>query len=111
MTASIHEINNGLDAIRMMRRRFLAIIFSCFPILVLIMAYIERLNTWFPIIFPVILFFLGMLIQNRLHRMLCPKCNSFFFVQTVSKDSYTPSSSISFPPQKRCQNCGLALYR
>ena len=110
MKASIHEINSGLADIRKMRRIFLFILFSFFPILVLTMAYIERFKTWFPIILPAFLFFLGMLIQNRLHKQKCPRCNSFFFVQTVTKDNYTPCSSISFPPQKKCQNCGLALY-
>lgn len=84
--------------------------FSLFPILVLTMVYVERFKTWYPIIFPVFLFFLGMIIQNKLQKKKCPKCNSFFFVQTVSKDQYTPASSISFPPQKKCQNCGLTLY-
>lgn len=93
-----------------MRRIFLFILFSFLPILALIMAYIERSKNWLPILLPSFLFILGMFIQNRLHKMKCPKCNAFFFVQTVSKDNYTPSSSISFPPQKKCQNCGLTLY-
>ncbi len=110
MKASIDEINRGLAHIRMMRRIFLFILFSFFPILVLTMASLERFKTWLPIILPAFLFFFGMIIQNRLHKQKCPKCNDFFFVQTVSKDKYTPVSSISFPPQKKCQNCGLTLY-
>ncbi|MEZ4528667.1 MAG: hypothetical protein R2941_22365 [Desulfobacterales bacterium] len=107
---SPQEINRGLAHIRRLRRIFLSVLFSLFPILALTMAYIRRSGNWFPIIFPAFLFFFGMFIQHRLHKRKCPRCNDFFFVQTVSKDNYAPASSISFPPQKKCRNCGLVLY-
>lgn len=106
------KINNkGLAHIRKMRRIFLFILFSLFPIFVVTMISIERFKSWLPIILPVSLFFLGIFVQNRLHKQKCPNCNAFFFVQTVTRRNYTPASSISFPPQKKCQNCGVALYR
>lgn len=89
---------------------FLFILFSLFPIFVLTMAYIERSQSWFVLSVPLFLFFFGMFVQHRLHRQKCPRCNAFFFVQKVSRDAYVPASSISFPPQKKCQNCGLTLY-
>jgi hypothetical protein len=110
MAASTHEINKGLADIRKLRRIYLFIFFSFIPVLFLTMAYIERSKTWFPIILPAFLFCFGKFIQDRLHKRKCPKCNSFFFIQTITKDKYTPHSSITFPPQKKCQNCGLTLY-
>lgn len=95
----------------MLRRVFLFILFSYLPILALTMACIFRFGSWLPIILPALLFFVGMFIQNRLHRQKCPRCGSYFFVQTVTSENYTPFSSISFPPQRRCQSCGLVLYR
>lgn len=111
MKPSADEINRRLAGIRLLRRVFLFILFSYLPIVALTMAYIERTQNWYLLILPIFLFFLGMLVQHRLHRQKCPKCHAFFFVQKVSKDNYVPSSSISFPPQKRCQNCGLVLYK
>lgn len=111
MTASPPDIGKGLTAIRRLRRVFLFILFSFVPLVVVTMAGIERFDTWWPILLPALFFLFGMMVQNRLHRQKCPRCHAFFFVQSVSKDAYIPASSISFPPQKRCQNCGLVLYR
>lgn len=111
MPASTHDINKGLAAIRRMRRLFFTILLSFFPVLVLTMAPVMLFTIWLPIMVPVLLFFLGMLVQKRLQGVKCPQCNAFFFVQTVTKDKYTPCSSISFPPQKTCQHCGIVLYR
>jgi len=110
MTVSNDEIARGLANIRKLRRVFLFVLFSFFPILVLVMLSIERSGNWLPIILPAFLFFFGMFVQYRLHRQRCPRCRDFFFVQTVTKDRYTPESSISFPPQKKCRSCGLVLY-
>ncbi|MBN2383233.1 hypothetical protein JXQ70_10155 [bacterium] len=111
MKGPIIEIERGLARIRLLRRLFLFILFSYLPILVLIMGMIERTGSWFPILLPICLFFLGMYVQHKLQRIHCPRCHDFFFVQKVTKENYTPYSSFSFPPQKRCQKCGLVLYK
>jgi hypothetical protein len=110
MTPSAQDIDKGLNRIRRLRRIFLFILFSFIPLTMLIMAYVVRSQNGWAILVPVILFFVGMGIQHHLHRSKCPKCKAFF-VQAVTKENYTPLSSISFPPQKKCQNCGLVLYR
>jgi len=111
MKAKTHEINQGLAKIRKLRRLFFFILFSFLPIIALTMAFIARFDNWYPIILPGFLFFFGMFIQNKLHKVKCPKCKDYFFVQKVSKENVILPSSISFPPQKKCQNCGLILYR
>jgi hypothetical protein len=110
MTKPLPEIRLGLARIRRRRRLFLFILFSFLPVLVPIMALIGRTGNWLPILVPGFLFLAGLVVQHRLHRSRCPKCHEFFFVQTVTRDNYTPASSISFPPQKTCQHCGLRLY-
>jgi len=110
MKPSKQDIEKGLADIRKRRKIYLFILFSFLPILVIVMSYIEKTDIWYPIILPVALFFFGMFIQNRLHKSKCPRCHEFFFVQTVTRENYTPLSSTSFPPQKKCQNCSLVLY-
>ena len=110
MHASDDEIDKGLARIRRLRRTFLFILFAFVPLTVSIMACASTSENYWLVLFPVALFFAGMGVQHRLHTALCPRCHAPFFVQTVSKNNYTPLSSISFPPQKRCQNCKLILY-
>jgi hypothetical protein len=104
------EITKGLANIRQLRRIFLTVLFT-FPLVVAgVTVWMQLSNSRYPMIVLLALFFGGMFIQNRLHKHKCPGCHDFFFVQTVTKENYTPYSSISFPPQKKCQNCGLVLY-
>lgn len=105
------QISRGLARIRLWRRLFLALCFGFLPVTALTLAYIERQGGWLALAVPVALFALGLAVQRMLHRQRCPRCGGFFFVQTVSRTAYAPASSISFPPQKTCQNCGLRLYR
>ena len=111
MDAQQERIAQGLAAIRTRRRAYLAILFSFFPVLVAVMAAIRRTNLWWLILLPIGQFIVGMVVQHRLHRSRCPRCQDFFFVQVVTPQAYTPASSISFPPQRRCQHCGQVLNR
>lgn len=104
------DAEEGLARIRFRRRVFLVVLFSLPPVVFLTMAWVEGSGSWLPLAIPFALLFFGMFSQHRLHRCRCPRCGGFFFAQTVTKDNYTPESSISFPPQKRCRNCGLRLY-
>ena len=104
------EVRRGLARIRALRRLFLGILFGYFPILVLCMAHIRRSGHWHTLAVPLLLFVAGMVVQKILHGRRCPRCGELFFVQTVTRTSYTPDSAWSFPPQKACQNCGLRLY-
>ncbi len=110
MAESTQQISRGLDAIRRLRRIFLGILFGLLPVTAATMVFIERSGHWPALMLPFGLFFCGMYVQRRLHARKCPRCGQYFFVQSVSSDRYTPFSSISFPPQKRCQHCGLVLY-
>lgn len=64
MIVSNDEIARGLANIRKLRRVFLFVLFSFFPILVLVMLSIERSGNWLPIILPAFLFFFGMFVQH-----------------------------------------------
>jgi hypothetical protein len=57
-----------------------------------------------------LVFALGLIIQRSLNRSRCPRCKEFFFVQVVTMKNWTPFSSLSFPPQRKCRHCGLGLY-
>jgi len=108
---SAEDIRCGLAHIRNTRRLFLAILFAFLPITALTMAYIQRSGQWAALAIPFALFALGMVIQHILQHQRCPRCREFFFVQKMTKTTYTPCSSYSFPPQKKCQHCSLALYK
>lgn len=101
----------GLARIRLWRRLFLAVCFGFLPLTALTLAYVERHGVWLVLCIPGIMFAFGLAVQRILHRQRCPRCSGYFFVQAVNRTAYTPASSISFPPQKTCQNCGLRLYR
>jgi len=98
------SFHRGLARIRTIRRLFLGILFGYFPILVLCMAHIRRSGQWHALAVPLLLFAVGLVLQKILHSQHCPRCGEFFFVQSVTRTSYTPDSAWSFPPQKVCQN-------
>ena len=108
---ALSEQSRGLARIRYTRRLFLAIIFAFLPFTGVTMAYIRRSGQWAALAIPLTLFGLGMVLQYILQHRRCPRCGEFFFLQKMTAETYQPGSAWSFPPQKKCQHCGLVLYR
>ena len=103
--------SRGLARIRYTRRLLLAIIFAFLPVTAVTMAYIRRSGQWVVLAIPLALVGVGMVVQYILQQQRCPRCGEFFFHQKMTGETYQPGSAWSFPPQKKCQHCGLVLYR
>ncbi|MDQ7780517.1 MAG: hypothetical protein RDV41_12550 [Planctomycetota bacterium] len=97
----------GLRWIRTKRRLCLLIIFAFLPFC----AVLAGLNNPLILLLGVgALFALGFIVQRSLNRSRCPRCGEFFFTQVLTRENWTPFSSLSFPPERKCRHCRLDLY-
>jgi hypothetical protein len=63
---------------------------------------------WWPYVAPPVLTLLVYGVSwYRVNRARCPRCGDFFFMQ---RGPLGPMGT-SFPLQKRCQHCGMAIRR
>jgi hypothetical protein len=101
------NIISGLQRIRLKRRVCLAIIFGFLPgcVVLGLLGPIAAMSGALG------LFLVGLWVQHRLNRSLCPRCHKLFFVVSFDKNHYRPDGPLSFPPQRNCRHCNLELYK
>lgn len=95
--------------IKLLRRLYYAMLILFLPIQVAVggILYVYQLPVWLVIIYAVLMFALTGAVYATLNRTRCPECDDYFFIRKMTKENYTPASSISFPMQDRCQKCGF----
>lgn len=113
MNAPLSSSSNVAQGLRQLRRRrtvYFSILLAFLPSC----ALLSLLSFRYPFVLlagVVVLFALAAWAYRTLNRSKCPRCGEFFFVQTLTKQSWSPFSSTSIPPQRKCQHCGLDMYQ
>jgi hypothetical protein len=109
MERSAKNISEGLRQIRFRRRLYLSIYFAFLPVCAAL-AVLGFRYPLVPVLGMLLLCAAMLLVYVKLNKSKCPRCHEYFFVQKLMKNNWTPVSSTSMPPQKKCQKCGLSLY-
>lgn len=103
------HVREGLRELRRRRAVYFSILVAFLPACTLLSVLGFRYPL-VPVLGVVPLFALAAVAYRTLNRSRCPRCHEHFFVQKLTKQSWTPYSSTSIPPQRTCQKCGLDLY-
>lgn len=65
----------------------------------------NRILAIFSFVVLLVFFISGIIIQNKINSLNCPKCNKKFFSKNNS-----PASALSFPHQNRCGHCSFKPF-
>ena len=98
------EERMGLGRIQKLKRAYWTLFLSI-PILIFALApVVQKTQMWGLMLLILVPFVSGIVIQQKLIKVRCPRCGEpFFYLAPV------PFHATSIPSQQRCQHCQLSM--